>query len=394
MRDLPLLLIGISAAVLAATWIGYPLWLHLESRARPPRRAPSPPASWPTVTIVVVVRNAEAWLADLLECLLALAYPAERRRILVVSNASDDFTDLIAASFAARGVDLLRVMRVRRSAAAAENLARRYVASEVVVMVHPAARPKPSALAALITPFGDPTVGVAYAREVAARPTGPHAHVRETLYRRYEGWLRDRETQVFGTVSARRAMYAVRGDLYRAPVPATLSPDFAPVLTAREAGYRAVYAGEAECLLAQPGSVRGTYARTVQTVARDLATLLLKPHLLDPRRYGAFAWILLGHKLGPWLSSWAVLLGLAGLALLAPSDAWARAALALALLPAAAAGAAWLLRGSAAPEASIPLPVRVAVVTVAHAHAWVKALRALPDFRLEPVARPLFRMRL
>jgi len=394
MRDLPLSLVGISAAVLAVTWLGYPLWLHLRSRATPPRAIPTAPATWPTVTIVVVVRNAEAWLQELLESLLALAYPADRRRILVVSNASDDFTDLIAGSYAERGVELLRVMRERRSAAAAENLARRYVSSELVVAVHPAARPRPSALAALVMPFGDRTVGVAYAREVAARPSGSGAAIKESMYRRYESWLRDHETRVFGTVSARRALYAVRGELYHAPVPATLSPDFAPVLTAREAGYRAVYAGDAECPLAQPGTLRGAYARTVQTVARDLATLLLKPHLLNPRRYGAFAWILLGHKLGPWVSSWAVLAGLAGLALLAPTDPWARAALALALLPAAAAGGAWLLRGASTPEATAPWPVRVAATTVANAHAWVRAVRALPDFRLEPVARPLFRMRL
>jgi len=394
MRDLPMLLVGISAGVLAATWLGYPLWLHLRSRSCPPRPAGRVHATWPTVTIVVVVRNAEAWLQDLLESLLALAYPAAARRILVVSNASDDFTDLLARSYAGRGVELLRVMRERRSAAAAENLARHYVNSELVVMVHPAARPKPSALAALVAPFADPTVGVAYAREVAARPFGAGTGVRESLYRRYEGWLRDHETRVFGTVSARRAMYAVRGELYRAPVPATLSPDFAPILSAREQGYRAVYAGDAECQLAQPHSFRGDYARTVRTVARDVATLLLKPHLLNPRRYGAFAWILLGHKLGPWLSSWALLFGLAGLAALAPTEPWARAVLALALLPAAAAGAAWFLRGSAAPEMAAPFPVRVAATTVANAHAWVQALRVLPDLQLEPVAQPLFRMRL
>jgi len=394
MRDLPVLLVGVSAAVLAATWIGYPLWLRLRARALPPRPPIPAHEAWPTLTLVVVVRNAEDYLQGLLESLLALAYPEERRRILVVSNASDDFTDLLAGSFTDRGVELLRVMRQRRSAAAAENLARRYVTSDLVVIVHPGARPRPSALAALVAPFADPTVGVAYAREVAPRPSEERAAIRESYYRRYEGWLRDRETQVFGTVSARRAMYAVRGELYRAPVPATLSPDFAPVLSAREQGYRAVYAGDAECLLAQPRTLGGAYARTVQTVARDLATLLLKPHLLNPRRYGAFAWILLGHKVGPWLSSWAVLFGLAGLAMLVPGSAWARAALALALLPAAAAGVAWLLRGEGAPEVTAPFPVRVAATTVAHAHAWVRALRALPDFQLEPATRPLFRMRL
>jgi len=390
-RDLPVFVVVVSAAVLAAVWVAYPLWLQLASRSRTQLPPALGPVTWPSVTIVVTVRNAEPWLRDLLECLLALDYPAERRRILVVSNASNDFTDAIAASYADRGVARLRVLRARRSAAAAENRARPVVDSDLVAVVHPRARPRRSALMALASRFADLTVGVAYAREVAPRPAGGRGPAGESLYRRYERWLRERESLVFGTVSARRALYVVRGELYRSPVAASLSPDFAPILAARELGYRAVYAGEAECLLAQPDTLRGSYARTVQTLARDVTTLLLKPHLLDPRRYGAFAWILLGHKLGRWLTSWAVLTGLGGLALLAPWSAWARAVLALALLPALAAGVAWLLPGDEAAGGRAPLPVRVTTFLVAQAHAWLKAMQALPDFRLEPVPRPMFR---
>ena len=394
MRQLPVFLIFVSAAALAATWVVYPAWLWLRSRHPSHTLPQGPHARWPSVTIVVVVRNAEPWLRDLLQNLLALAYPADLRRILIVSNASSDFTDAVVASLPPSGAEVLRVLRARRSVAAAENLARRHVESELVVVAHPAARLRPSALAALVAPFADPSVGVAYGREVSADPATGREATREPLFRRFERWMRDAETRVFGTVSARRALYAVRAELYRSPVAATLSPDFAPILTARERGFRAVYADDAECVMAESRSLRHNYAQTVQTATRDMATLLLKPHLLNLHRYGAFAAILLGHKLGRWLSSWALFGLLAGLGLLAATEPWARMLLALILLPSLVAALAWLAPGQTHAAVRAPFPVRIAASTVAFAHACVNAVRSAPEPRLAAVAPAWSRSRL
>ncbi len=395
MRTLPLLLLALSGALLAATWIAYPIWLR--QRARVHRRTPWGLAgggggaggrggrggrglhpAWPTVTIVVVVRNADATLPALLRNLLALAYPADLRRILVVSNASDDFTDAVTRLFAHRGVELLRVLRPRRSVAAAENFARRWVESDLVVVVRPDARLHPSALAALVEPFADPTVGVAFGREVRAELTEEGARIARPLMGRYEAWLRDLETRVFGTVSARRSLYAVRTALYRTPVAATSSPDFAPILTARERGFRAVYAGEAEAVILGDGvrALRGHYAELVKTVTRDATALLAKPHLLNPRRYGAFAWILLGHKLGRWLSPWAALGAVVALLLLSPAEPWARIALGLAAALGLDAAITWNMPVRSPWGRLAASPGRVAAASVATAQAMVLALGA------------------
>jgi glycosyltransferase involved in cell wall biosynthesis len=376
-RDLPLLVVVASAALLALTWLGYPVWLSLGARAR--RRLPARrlDQEWPTVSIVVVVQDAEAAVRPLLESLLAQSYPAERRRILVVSNGSRDFTDAVASLYADWGVELLRVMRRHRAAVAAENFVRKYVDSELVVVVHPDARPRPAALAALAACFADPSVGVAYGREVAAsaRPGGGPSE--RTLLERFEGWLRQRETQVFGTVVARRALYAVRTALYRAPLSAALSPDFAPILTARERGFRAVYAPDAEVVMLRERSPRADYGQRVRTMTRDVATLLEKPHLLNPRRYGAFAIILLGHKLGRWLSPWAVLAAMLGLLLLAPAVPWARVALALAAALGLSAAFTWDVPAETALGRAAVFPGRLAASGVATAVALLRALAVL-----------------
>jgi hypothetical protein len=190
--------------------------------------------------------------------------------------------------------------------------------------------------------------------------------------------LRDHETRIFGTVSARRTLYAMRGPLFHAPVSPWLSPDFFLTLLAREHGYRALHVDDAHCILTRPEGLKRDYARTVWAVGRDALTLMRKPRLMNPARFGAFSWMLLGHKVGRWATPWALLAGLAGLALLAPSMPWARtAAIALAGLAVLSLALAVLPgRGSFGRIAA--LPAHVASTAVAIGHASVRAIRAAP----------------
>ena len=66
------------------------------------------------------------------------------------------------------------------------------------------------------------------------------------------------------------------------------------------------------------------FRRKIRTMARGLATLWYKRHLLDPVRYGLFAWMLWSHKLIRWLVFLAAPLALVALALLSLTFAWRR----------------------------------------------------------------------
>lgn len=385
MREVAMLLVAIAGAVLAATWLGYPLWLGLRAETNPrgPRRAPHP--KWPSVTIVVVVRNAEASLRDLLYNVLAMAYPPDRRRVLVVSDGSDDFTDAVARSLTHRGVELLRMMQPG-GRVAVENVVRRFVESDLVVFVNPAATFAPWALASLVEPFADPTVGVAFGREIVNTASGL-TPPREPPYRRYEEWLRRHETAVFGTVSARGVLYAVRGSIFRIADPAWGSPDFALALAARECGCRAVYVRNALGVLGRGAAPGSEYMRKVRAVAQDVATLLLKPYLLNPLAYGEFALALMGHKLGRWLTPWALLAGVAGLVMLAPSEPWAAWTVAGLVAADLVAAVAVLLRGRTALARAAALPGRLTASAFAIMHACLRAPFELPAMRLQTAAR-------
>src|SRR5205814_9874886 len=132
-------------------------------RARIPQMSSS--RAWPSISIAIPVFNEAAVIADTLEQILALDYPADRRQILVVSDASTDGTDDIVSRFAPRGVELLRVSQ-RRGKTAAENVARSHLIGEIIINSDASVRIDVAAVKQLVAAFADRSVGVASVGEI------------------------------------------------------------------------------------------------------------------------------------------------------------------------------------------------------------------------------------
>src|SRR3989442_7643052 len=109
---LPAVVLATSLGLCLYAYVGYPAILKMLTLSR--RFTPATrPRAWPLVSITIPVHNEAAVIADTLEQILALDYPAEGRQILVVSDASTDGTDEIVARFAPRGIELVRLPQRR-----------------------------------------------------------------------------------------------------------------------------------------------------------------------------------------------------------------------------------------------------------------------------------------
>jgi cellulose synthase/poly-beta-1,6-N-acetylglucosamine synthase-like glycosyltransferase len=113
------ILIIVPVALVLYTYVGYPMLLRILARVAPAKPASSD-AHLPLVSVVVPAYNEEAQIRGAIEALIAQDYPADRRQILILSDASTDRTDEIVTEYSGRGVELLR-MAVRGGKTAAEN---------------------------------------------------------------------------------------------------------------------------------------------------------------------------------------------------------------------------------------------------------------------------------
>lgn len=377
--------IGLGVAVFGYAYVGYPVLLKLLSVLRPRRPHASEPAEWPAISITVPAYNEARAIAATLDALLAIDYPADRRQILVVSDGSTDGTDAIVRGYADRGVELVRVA-VRGGKTNAENLAREQLRGEIVVNTDASVRIAPDALRPLIACFTDPAVGLASGRDVSVARTDGDLNVGESGYVGYEMWVRDLETRVGSIVGASGCFYAIRRPLHVAGFPASLSRDFASALITREAGYRAVSVNEAVCFVPRIGSLRREYRRKVRTLTRGIQTLWYKRRLLNPLRFGLFAWMLASHKLIRWLAPPGLVLAAVGWALLAV--AWRSLPLALPLVVVGAlAIAGWYWPEDRRAPRAVSASAYGVFGVVAALVAWARALGARRDAMWEPTRR-------
>jgi cellulose synthase/poly-beta-1,6-N-acetylglucosamine synthase-like glycosyltransferase len=385
MATVTMLVLACALLLVVYAYVLYPALLRLLGRNRR-RAAASAPAEWPLVSISLPVYNEEAQIESVLEALLAIDYPADRRQILVISDGSTDRTEEIVAGWAARGIELLR-MPGRSGKTASENAGARLLRGDIVINTDASVRIHPAGVKELVRQFADTTVGVASGRDVSVSRATADGNVGESGYVGYEMTVRSLETTVHGIVGASGCFYAIRAPLHRAPLPEGLSRDFAAPLTACEHGYRSVSVDDALCYVPRTTSLQREYRRKVRTMTRGIQTLAHKRHLLNPFRYGVFAWMLLSHKICRWSLPWA--LALSGLAVFVVSLGepwWWLYAGAIALLGVAIAFA-WLVDQRVRLPRLISMPVFAALANIAALHATVRALRGVRNATWEPTRR-------
>jgi cellulose synthase/poly-beta-1,6-N-acetylglucosamine synthase-like glycosyltransferase len=202
----------------------------------------------------------------------------------------------------------------------------------------------PASVKALVRHFSDPSVGVVSGRGVSitteAEATAARKTAGEARYLDYETRVRSLEARFGSIMGATGQLYAQRRELFQVALrPTFLTRDFASALIAHERGYRSVQEDGAPCLVLRNASLRREYERKARTIVLGLDTLFAYPHLLDPMHFGAFAFMLLSHKLSRWLVYLFAPVALVALAVLA-AESWVAYGALIATLLVLAAGLA------------------------------------------------------
>lgn len=384
MNVLAWILVATPAVVFGYAYLVYPLLLWFLSRLRKEATADRI-TTLPTVSVVIPAYNEEQQIGGAIEAVLAQDYPAEKLQILVLSDASTDATDRIVGEYGRRGVELLR-MPHRGGKTKAENVACGSLRGEIIVNTDASVRLHPEVIKRLVTEMADPNIGVASSRDVSLS-TLESANITEAGYVNYEMRVRNLETRTGGIVGASGSCYAIRAALHKIPIRDDLSRDFSAALTAQMHGFRSVSVEQAMGLVPRTSSLQHEYRRKVRTISRGMETLYVYRALLDPIRFGFFAWKLFSHKVCRWMLPVAAIPGIVGLVLLASSYSWARALLAITAVIAllAVIGTVWP-SDRRAPRI-ISLPAFGIAANIAVLHAIWRMLAGHDDYIWEPTRR-------
>jgi cellulose synthase/poly-beta-1,6-N-acetylglucosamine synthase-like glycosyltransferase len=319
-------LAALSLAILVFIYVGYPLVLALVVRVRGPRPVQRGDRL-PSVSLVISAFNEADVIRRKLENSIQLDYPRELFEIVVVSDASTDGTDEIAAEFSASHGVVVARQPERGGKTVGLNRTVPTLRGEIVVFSDANAMYEPNALSMLVRNFADPQVGCVTGEARYCEGSRTAADDGERTYWDYEIYLKRLETALGSTVGGDGAIYAIRARLWQ-PLPATGINDFLNPLQIVNAGWRAVYEPEAICYEETAGTPAREYRRRVRIVSRSWRAVFQTPGVLNPFRTGWFAFSLVSHKMLRWLTGGFAAAAAAGVGgmILDAGDTWPLAA--------------------------------------------------------------------
>lgn len=285
-------------ALVVYVYAGYPLLVWTLSKLFGKARIATPPTEWPMMSVVIAAHNEEGVIAERLENLGALDYPADRLEILIASDGSTDRTCEIVRAMQAPNVRLLDFTQ-NRGKAAVLNDAMAQARGEIAILSDANTMLAPDAAKRMAAWFSDPEVGVVCGRLVLVdQARGENA---DGMYWKYETFLKRCEARLGALLGANGAIYAIRKSLYpRLPQRIAVDDFVIPLLAHIQSGSRIEYDADALAYEETPPEIRSEFARRSRIGAGGFQSLSLLWPLMNPFR-GWIALAFVSHKLLRWL---------------------------------------------------------------------------------------------
>lgn len=288
------ILFWVSFGAIFLTYFAYPLTLLLLA---PLKKRHAIGDELPQVTLIISAYNEAAVIRKKIENSLDLDYPREALEIMVISDESDDGTDDIVQEYSDRGVVLYRQVPRRGKSFGLTQFVP-LATGKLVVFSDANSIYETDALKKLVRHFSDDRVGFVVGHQRYIEEDSA-ASVSESLYWRYETWLKIRESEIGSVVCGDGAIYAVRAELFE-PLREDDINDFTIPLKIVLKGYRGIFDASAICYEHTASDFAGEFRRKARIVNRSFRAVVRNAGVLNPFRVGLFTYQLAVHKLIRW----------------------------------------------------------------------------------------------
>jgi cellulose synthase/poly-beta-1,6-N-acetylglucosamine synthase-like glycosyltransferase len=289
----------VTLSIVCYSYLAYPIaiWCcaHLFGRRQIPATVEL--RALPQVSLLIAAHNEERWIRQKIENSLTQDYPRDRLEIIIASDGSTDSTTASVQRFS----DEVRLVEFHenRGKATVLNESVPLCGGEFIVFSDANTFYDSNAVRNLMRWFVDPTIGAVCGRLVLTDPaTGQNV---DSLYWKYETFLKKCESRLGALLGANGAIYALRRNDF-IPIPAdTIVDDFViPLLVRLRTGKRIIYDCEAFAWEESPPEISDEFRRRSRIGAGGFQSIVrLWPLLLPTRGWIAFTFF--SHKLLRWL---------------------------------------------------------------------------------------------
>jgi cellulose synthase/poly-beta-1,6-N-acetylglucosamine synthase-like glycosyltransferase len=301
----------------------YPVLIFLFSRlfGQKPQAPSLTDKELPKVSLLVAALNEEQVIEERIQNALDLDYPTERLEIVIASDGSTDRTAELVTRYERENPGRVRLLNYpqRRGKAMVLNVSVPHLNGDVVLLSDANTFFDRAAAKNLVRWFSDAKVGVVCGKLKLVSPqTGKNV---DSLYWRYETFLKECEGRLGALLGSNGAIYAFRREDYVPIATDTIIDDFMiPLLIKLQRGKRIVYDPEAVAHEETPPDIGSEFGRRSRIGAGGFQSLVRLKRLLLPT-YGWTSFAFWSHKLLRWSCPVFLLLAL-GANLLLIGNGW------------------------------------------------------------------------
>ena len=310
------ILFWIGIGIVFYTYLGYGIVLYLmvkikELFVKP--RLPRLPETLPEATLLIAAYNEEAIVASKMVNCRQLDYPADKLRLVWITDGSNDNTNERLKEYPE--VTVLYQPR-RQGKTAALNRAIPYVKTPYVIFTDANTMLNKGAIKEIIRQFSDPRVGCVAGEKRVEIQAEQGATAGEGIYWKYESALKRLDYRLYSAVGAAGELFAIRTSLFEQMPPDTLLDDFILSLRIAMKGYKIAYSKEAYALESVSLNMREEEKRKVRISAGGLQSVWRLRGLLNMFRYGILSFQYISHRVLRWTLTPIILFALLPLNLL------------------------------------------------------------------------------
>lgn len=293
-------LFWISIFIVFYTYLGYGILLYLLVKIKELFRKPTRlvvPAPLPEVSLFIAAYNEEDIVASKMENCRALDYPADKLKIVWVTDGSNDKTNEYLKEYP--DVTVLYQPQ-RKGKTAALNRGIHYISTPYVIFTDANTMLNKEAITEIIRQFSDPKVGCVAGEKRVEIQKEQGATAGEGIYWKYESALKALDYRLYSAVGAAGELFAVRTELFEQMPSDTLLDDFILSLRIAQKGYKIAYCKDAYATETASLNMKEEEKRKIRIAAGGLQSIWRLRSLLNIFRYGTLSFQYISHRVLRW----------------------------------------------------------------------------------------------
>lgn len=297
---LALVLFWVSWLIVAYHLFGYGLILYVINRFKKTESSVDTAiASYPTIIVLCAAFNEEKDIEAKILSFLALDYPKDRIKMIVISDDSTDKTNEIVSRYTTDSNVELIVQKPRRGKQSAHNMVLPQLDCDYVLSTDANSIFAPDAVMLLVKKMlSNPQLGLV-SGELRLVKAG-EKQSGEGLYWRYESFLKKMDSDFKSIIGANGSIFLIRRELFTEVDPQSVD-DFERTLIVLKEGYLAAYEPLAIVTEEETEKASQEISRKIRIITQEWHAMQRNRSLLNPFRFPEISFILFSHKLIRWL---------------------------------------------------------------------------------------------